>query len=104
MEGCLKIATYYANRNRSEARIKRGEWQEWEVLVRAPKPGETNAELHVWLDETKVVEAPMPVNDVNAENRFQNLNIDPIWGGRHGSIPEEQYFYCDFIYVSYRAS
>ncbi len=103
-QGRLKAANYYANRNRSKARIKRGKWQEWEVLVRAPQPGEANAELHVWLDRIKVIEALMPVNDVNAENRFQNLNVDPIWGGRHGSIPEEQYFYCDYIYVSYKRS
>jgi hypothetical protein len=101
-QGALETANYFANVNTEAKEIKRGTWQEWEVLVRAPETGKNDAELHLWLDRVKVIESKMPFLEDAKHKLFERINLDPIWGGRNGALPEEQYFYCDYMYVSYK--
>ena len=95
-QGSLKDASF-----RAPGVIKRGNWHEWELLLRTPGPGRANAELSIWIDGKKVLDIAMQPRDSNREIRWTHLNLDPIWGGRHGELPEEQYHYCDHMYISY---
>jgi hypothetical protein len=97
-QGSLKSKSYFGGKGK----IQRGKWQEWELLLRAPEPGGGNVSLLIWIDGKQVLDVEMEPREPNVDNRFTHLNLDPIWGGRKGSLPEEQYFYCDTMYISYK--
>ncbi len=87
--------------NLGSAAVPRGEWQHWEVLVKANTPGTPNGEFHLWVNGTKASQytnigylAPRMKVSIMA------IDVEPIWGGSGSTLAADQFMYIDNVYVS----
>lgn len=85
----------------SSAVVQRGQWQHWEVLVKANTPGQANGEFHLWVNGTKVSEYKNVAYLSSGESQaFMKMDVEPIWGGGGSTLSAAQYMYFDNVYVS----
>lgn len=87
--------------NRGGAGIRRGQWQRWEILLRANHPGSPDGEIRWWLDGRLVgdVGQVMLVRpDESAD--WTHVSWNPTWGGMGGRLERPQFMDMDDIYIS----
>lgn len=88
--------------NLADVRIPNGKPVLIEVLVACNTAGNSNGEVHMWVNGIKTTEyTGLPL--VNAGGYvFNAFKIEPTWGGNVADlvISEEQYFYCSRAAVS----
>jgi len=81
------------------ARISRGEWHLGEVLLVGNTTGTANGSIDGWIDGVHVTSySGIQFRSGNA--LWGDMNLDPVWGGIGGTVPETQTFDVDHFYMS----
>jgi hypothetical protein len=85
----------------AEAAIPAGQWTECEVYIRGNDPGQSNGEVHGWVNGVKVLQY-IGIQFLSSRH-FDGLRWEPIWGGwARISAPRDMYHSMDYLYVSGR--
>jgi hypothetical protein len=81
------------------ARIVRGKWQHLELVLVGNTPGTANGSLDLYLDGVHV-SSYKNMQFIDGDALWGDMNMDPVWGGLGGTVPETQTFDVDHFYAS----
>lgn len=85
----------------ASAEITRGWWHDIEMELKLNSTSDNfDGECHGWVDGLKVIEYTNVGWTDLTNDKWQNYNFQPIWGGIGGSPPEPQWMQLDSIYIS----
>lgn len=89
--------------NVTTTNFKRGDWVLWEVYVVMNTEGNSDGEMHAWIDGIKQFEKT-DIQFVSSDNeeKFGEINYEPIWGGRTDTVIERMHHDMDHLYISAR--
>lgn len=85
--------------NVCEAEIVRGEWFQILARLKMNTGSNSDGELHVWFNGSKSHEYTDVkfVSPENNPNQWGGLEINGVWGGTKGTVPETQYLWVDHV-------
>ena len=78
--------------------VKRGQWQKWEAVILLNGSGQSNGEIHLWVDGVKVGE--YKGLNLTSGGGFETLTWRPIWGGGDDTVQSTQYMWMDHYFAS----
>jgi Big-like domain-containing protein len=81
------------------ARIIRGQWQHFELVLVGNTPGTANGSLDLYLDGVHI-SSYSGMQFIDGDALWGDVNVDPVWGGLGGSVPQTQTFDVDHFYLS----
>ena len=81
------------------ARIIRGQWHHFELVLVGNTPGTANGSLDLYLDGVHV-SSYSGMQFITGDALWGDVNYAPVWGGLGGSVPQTQTFDIDHFYMS----
>ncbi|HEX2781674.1 MAG TPA: Ig-like domain-containing protein [Gemmatimonadaceae bacterium] len=83
------------------AEVRRGQWQKWEVVIRANSAANADGAIDLWVDGTKS-SSYGGIQFVNATegHSWQSIAWAPYWNGSGSTVPAGQYMRMDHAYVA----
>jgi hypothetical protein len=81
------------------ATLVRGQWQRWEIVMKANSAGTPDGTIDWWLDGVKVG-SYTGIQFTSGASRWEVLQWSPTWGGIGSTVPADQFESLDHIYIS----
>ena len=84
------------------AKLTRGEWFQYEMLLEAGTPGNEDGNLYVWINGQPALqrENTRMLGTKSTSDVFSEWNQLVIWGGIGDLTDEEMFVYYDHVYMS----
>jgi hypothetical protein len=87
--------------NQRQVEIVRGQWQRWEVVLKANSDGQANGSVEWWIDGARVGSyADVEFVNSGVSRAWERVEWAPTWGGGGGVIPADQDQRMDDLYLS----
>lgn len=85
----------------ASARIQRGVWQQWELLVVANTPGDRNGRVSWWINGRRAGHADgIAFVKPGGKPEWTQVSWNPTWGGMGGQVGALQWMDIDDVYIS----
>jgi Bacterial Ig-like domain (group 2) len=81
------------------ARIIRGQWQHFELVLVGNTSGTANGSLDLYLDGVHI-SSYSNMQFITGDALWGDMNLAPVWGGLGGTVPATQTFDVDHFYMS----
>jgi hypothetical protein len=81
------------------ARISRGQWHHFELVLVGNTAGTANGSLDLYLDGVHV-SSYSGMQFIAGDALWYDVNFDPVWGGLGGTVPATQTLDIDHFYMS----
>jgi hypothetical protein len=83
--------------------LPRGRWMRWELVVKMNTPGNSDGEMHWWIDGKKTHQyTDVMFSRAGEPSVTTDLTAASVWGGTGQTLKHEQRLYWDHLYVSGR--
>lgn len=83
----------------TDAQFIRGQWHQIEMLAVANTAGTRDGSVDIWLDGVHVSRVDT-IEWVSGAQTWDDVKLDPTWGGALDSVASTQTFRCDHVYMS----
>ena len=80
--------------------ITRGVWHRYELYVKLPATSGGNGTLRVWVDGVPAMNRTDVPMSFDEQNGWQQVHLDPIWGGVGDTKQHDDYVWFDQTYIS----
>jgi hypothetical protein len=83
------------------AQVRRGVWQQWELVVQTNTPGQANGEARWYIDGKLVSDyRNLEIVRVGEPENWQQVQWSPTWGGGGDLVQQDMFLWFDHMYVS----